>query len=124
MRTIKVINKTKNKVLCDKALICSGLLKYLGLMFSLPLKKHQGIILQISSRDKPNLGIHMLFVFFKISAIWLNQKNKIVKIAKAYPFISILTCKESSSKILECPTKVIDKKLVNIGDELEFLENN
>ncbi len=121
--TLKVINKTKNKVICDCAKLYPGLLKYLGLMFSPPLKKSSGVILQISSKDRPNLGIHMLFVFYKISAIWLNEKNKVVKVSKAYPFISILTCKQPSSKILECPTKIIDKNLISIGDELEILEN-
>lgn len=124
MRQLKVINQTKNKIICDEAKLYSGISKYLGLMFSFPLKKSQGILIQISKKDKSNLGIHMLFVFFKISAIWLNEKNRVVKITKAYPFISLLTCKESSNKILECPTKIIDKNLVSIGDELEFLQTS
>ena len=121
--SLLVINKTKNKVICDKAFVYSGLLKYLGLIFSPPLKKHRGVLLEISARDKPNLGIHMLFVFYKISAIWLNEKNKVVKIAKAYPFISILSCSGQSNKILEGPTSIIDRKLVSVGDQLELLEN-
>jgi len=66
-----------------------------GLMFS---KKKS---LLFSFKKEQNIGIHMLFVFFPIIAVWIDKNKKIKKVKVMRPFISLH--EEKANYLLEIP---------------------
>ena len=51
-----------------------------GLMFSKRLRKNEGMLFVFPSSRQ--VDIHMLFVFFPIDAIWIDEKGFIVHVAR------------------------------------------
>ena len=66
-------------------------------MFSFS-KKHAKLF--VLSHEK-NIPIHMVFCFFPLIVIWLNENKKIVKIKKMNPFISYSSA--NAKYVLEIP---------------------
>ena len=56
--------------------------KIMGLMFS----KRKNLLFVFDRKQK--IGIHMLFVFFRIIAVWIDEKGRITRIKAMRPFIS------------------------------------
>ena len=98
-KTITIsINKKKKKI---KAKICSSLFsRMLGMMFK--SKKNAEPLFFIFPREQ-NIGLHMLFVFFSIEAVWFNQKMKEVSRQKLKPWAFSKIHK--AKYILEVPIK-------------------
>ena len=71
-----------------------------GLMFS----KKKNLLFEF--RKEQNVGIHMLFVFFPIIAVWIDKNKKIKNVKRMKPFVSFH--EEKAKYILEIP---FDKKL-------------
>jgi hypothetical protein len=88
--------KIRIKPLDIKAERIDGVLgKIKGLMFS----KRKNVLFVFGREQK--IGIHMLFVFFKIIVIWLDPKKRITKIKVMRPFVSV---SEARGKyVLETP---------------------
>jgi len=101
METVKI------KSLGIKAEKIEGVLgKIMGLMFS---GKRS---LLFVFRKEQKAGIHMLFVFFPIIVVWLNEKKKITRCSVARPFISFPSGK--GKYVLEVPyDREIFEKLKN-----------
>ena len=76
-----------------------------GLMFS----KKKNILFEFNREQ--DVGIHMLFVFFPIIAVWIDEKKRIKEIKVMKPFISFH--EEKAKYVLEIP---YDRKiLMRIG---------
>ena len=52
-------------------------------MFARDLPKDEGILLVEKSESVVNTSIHMLFMNFDITAIWIDKKNKVVDVQLA-----------------------------------------
>ncbi len=93
--------------------------KFRGLMFSRKLKKNEGILLISDKESILETSIHMLFVFFKIDVVWINNDKKIVDIKRnVKPFKLFIGSKEKAKYVLEVANDEI--KNLKIGDKLEF----
>ncbi len=56
-----------------------------GLMFSLPLKQHEGLLIDFGA-TRTDL-VHMIFVFFPLCVVCLDEQGRVVAVTKkAYPF--------------------------------------
>ena len=95
-----------NKVKECKTLIS----KTIGLMFS--KKKNLVFIFP----EEQRISLHMLFVFFPIWALYLNEKKQLVFMKKLYPFISTSYPKVKAKYIME----LIELPNVKIGDILDW----
>jgi uncharacterized membrane protein (UPF0127 family) len=92
----------------------------LGLMFrkSIPYDYSMIFILKKPSQVR----IHMLFVFFPIDVIFLNEKKKIVFLSRLRPWVGYKAM-EDIKYIIEMEAGTIEKFHLCTGKEIEFHEN-
>ncbi|MDD4662622.1 MAG: DUF192 domain-containing protein, partial [Candidatus ainarchaeum sp.] len=74
-------NKTK-KILLKKHKMATGISQAIGLMFSRKKKFDYALIFDRAYESKINSSIHMFFVFYRITVIFLNSKKDVVDIKK------------------------------------------
>jgi len=97
---------------------CNTLLSRMrGLMFATKIKP----ILLEQERESV-IAIHMLFVFGRIDAIWLNKNKEIVEIKRSLlPFEPLVVSTEHAKYVLELPR--YNAKHLQVGDKLDFLND-
>ncbi len=88
---------------------CNEIEKFSGLMFSLREKQRA---LLFSFKKPTRLAIHSLFVFYSFLAIWLDDKNKAIKISIIKPFTPFVMPKKPFSKLIEIPISKKYRKVV------------
>jgi uncharacterized membrane protein (UPF0127 family) len=104
-----------NNLISKKCKICKTFLsKLTGLMFR-KLKDDEALLFEFKKEKK--LSIHMLFVFYSIKAIWIDENLKIVDIKKAIPFNPYISSNKKAKYLLE--TK--DSKNIKIEDKITLI---
>jgi uncharacterized protein len=118
----ELINRDTNVILADKLKIYKDTFhKTRGLMFSLPLKKGEAIVLVANEESKLETTIHMFFVFFSIDVVWLNKEKEVVdKKEKVVAFTPLIVPKQPAKYVIELRKGC--SKHVKIGDKLDFVE--
>ncbi len=94
--------------------------KLIGLMFSNELELDQGLILVEKKESKSNTAIHMLFVNYDITALWLDRNLVIVDKALAKRWRLAYIPKESAQYVVELHRDHYPS--FNIGDQLILSE--
>ena len=114
MKTKKVgLILNKEKILFDLQ-ICNYFGKIRGLMFR---KKEKATALLFEFGKPTYLAIHSFFVFFPFYALWLDDKNKIIKIEKIKPFRFKIKPVNPFVKLIEVPINSRYSEIVRILDE-------
>lgn len=114
---MKVINKTNNLVLADKAEIAKAFLKRLiGLLNHDSLNEGEALILL------PSNSIHSFFMRFTIDALFLDKNKKIVGILPSFKPFRISPVYFNSILVIELPDGIIEKTQTKLGDVLEIAE--
>ncbi|MDO8528277.1 MAG: DUF192 domain-containing protein [Nanoarchaeota archaeon] len=91
---------------------CNELEKFIGLMFS---SRENAKALLFKFEKPKRLAIHSFFVFYPFLAIWLGEKDKIVKMSIVKPFTLSIKPKKSFTKLIEIPlSKKYEKVTKNI----------
>ena len=118
--TLKILNK--NIIIADEVKHYKSFFsKAKGLMFTMPLRKGQAIILEAKKESISKTTIHMLFVFYSIDIVWLNSNKEVVDIKEsATPFIPWIAPKKAAKYIIELPRGTA--KQIKLGDRLAFIE--
>jgi uncharacterized membrane protein (UPF0127 family) len=91
---------------------CNEFEKFTGLMFS---SRENTRALLFKFKKPTRLAIHSFFVFYPFLAIWLNDRNRIVKISIVKPFNPFVKPKKSFSKLIEIP---LSKKYEKIAKSI------
>ncbi len=100
---------------------CSSFLCRLrGLTFRTSLGRDEGLLLVGQRESRADAAIHMFFVFFPISAIWLDARGYVVDARLAYPFRPLYVPQAPARDVLEGPPALLDR--VAVGDRLFFGE--
>jgi len=90
-----------------------------GLMFQTPLKNDQGLLIDRGKESITKSSIHMLFVFFPIDVVWLDNKRRVVdKRENIKPFTPLVVPRKATQFILELPQGM--SKNIELGDIFEF----
>ena len=98
------------------------LCKLRGLTFRRILPNDRGLLLVEKMDDRMLTGIHMLFVFFKLGIVWIDNEGIVVDVRVAKPWVSFLLPKEAARYVLEIvPERISEFK---IGDKVNFEEIN
>jgi uncharacterized membrane protein (UPF0127 family) len=92
-------------------LLCTGIRKFTGLMFT---GKEKAKALLFKFPKNTRIAIHSFFVFFPFIAIWLDDKNNVVEIRKIRPFNLFLLPKKPFSKIVEIPINRKYNRIIQI----------
>ena len=113
-----IINLSKGTVLAKEYKRCTSLFsKGIGLMFT-PQKQQKPLLFEFSKEKLVQL--HMLFVFYPIDVIYLNQKREIVEVKQSLKPFSYYSPKHRAQFVLELPQGSIQRTESTVGDKVEF----
>lgn len=89
-----------------------------GLMFE-PSLMARGYIFEFK---KDILGaIHMLFVFFPIDIVWLDENKKVVELKENIKAFSLGTVPKNKCRFfIELPTETIKEAKIEVGDQISW----
>ena len=115
----------KTKILINQALpsvkiqiqFCKSFMSRLkGLMFSKQIPLDQGIILVESKESKLDTSIHMMFMNFNITVLWLNKDLVVVDKVLAKRWVPIYLPKVRAKYVVELHASQFSN--FSIGDQL------
>lgn len=116
-----VENRTRGVVVLARVKWCrSFLCRLRGLTFRRHLPADEGLLLVESRPSIAATAIHMLFVFFPIAAIWLDDSFSVVDAKLARPFRPFYAPRAPARYVLEAAPVLLD--LVSVGDQLYITE--
>ncbi len=111
-------NKTRDTILAEEVKRCDSMFsRASGLMFRFPLKAGHAYLFPFDPPQRP--WIHMLFVFFPIDMIFLDENNKVVHLEEAKPFQLRIVPRADTIILLELPPGTIELSKTQLGDTIE-----
>ncbi|MFH0955548.1 MAG: DUF192 domain-containing protein [Candidatus Micrarchaeota archaeon] len=115
-----LFNKTQNKKITEKTRFADSFFKkFRGLMLEKKESFDYALIFDFGSEKKTGASIHMLFVFFPIDLVYLDEKKKVTDIKTAIsPWTLNYTPKNPSRFLAELPVGAA--KGIQIGDKLDW----
>ncbi len=118
MKTIFIINNNQPEIKISVTWCQSFFLKLKGLMFVPSIPDGTGIILVDSVESRINTSIHMLFMNFDITTVWINSKKQVVDVVYAKKWHLAYLPKKPAQYVLELNSSHIND--FHIGDQLSF----
>jgi uncharacterized membrane protein (UPF0127 family) len=118
----KMIVKTNSESIIHLEICKSFWSKFMGLMFRKELPSNTGLIFQYDSESILNTSIHMLFMNFPITVVWINLDNIVVDKKIAMPWHIMYASALPACSVIETNTKFIDEFL--LGEKLTFTYEN
>ena len=106
-----ITNKSTNKIISKKELICKSFLSQArGLMF----RKKQNLVMAFPKEKR--ISLHMFFVFYPIDVLVLDKNKRIVDIKRNFKPFTFWNSKKKGKYIVELGFKENYK----VGDMVEF----
>ena len=110
-------NLTKHVVISKNVKFCNSIFsKAIGLMFSRKSDKSS----VFTFKKEKIVPLHMLFVFYSIDVLFLNQDKKIVEMKENFRPFSFYTPKSRAMYVIEMPENSIRRFKISLNDKLEF----
>ena len=110
---IQIIKTDNDKELYIKECV-SFFDKFLGLMFRKNLSINEGIVFLYAQESIINATIHMLFMRFPITVLWVNSENLIVDKTLAKPWRLAYAPKKPANTIYELHADNLDEFKIGI----------
>ncbi|MBN2677830.1 MAG: DUF192 domain-containing protein [Anaerolineaceae bacterium] len=101
---------------CEVNYCTSFYAKFIGLMFQKEITPFSGIVLVEKHDSMINSTIHMLFMNFDISAIWINQSGFVVDKVIAKRWHLAYAPRQAANRVFEMHTQHYDD--FSIGDQI------
>ena len=119
MQKILVSNATRSEVQPFQVLYCDSFFCRLrGLTFRRQLAPEEGLLLVESRESRLDAAIHMLFVWFELGVVWINDSGLIVDACLARPWRPSYVPRYPARFVLEmAPVRLDDFR---VGDEVKF----
>jgi len=112
-----VKNASKSNILSENAEVCDTTLKkFIGLMLS----KNRNRFLVFKFNKELRISLHMLFVFYPIDVIFLNDKKAVVDLKENFMPFTFYTSKNPALYCIECPAGTIKKTKTEIKNKINF----
>ena len=92
----------------------------LGLMFRKSMPHSYSMIFTLKKPSQVN--VHMLFVFFRIDVIFLNEEKRVMDFSQLKPWVGYKAMNDIKY-VLEMKAGTIDKFNLSEGGQMEFDEN-
>ena len=86
-----------------------------GLMFR---KELEDTALLFILKRPERVNIHMLFVFFPIDILFLDEDRRVAETGRLNPFTGLKRSKTKISYVVELPAGIIEKHSIKAGDKL------
>lgn len=114
-------NAETNQIVLARVRLCESFLCHLrGLQFVPRLPHDEGLLFVTKSESRTNTAIHMFFMFFSISVVWLDRDYVVVDKQLAKPWRPMYAPQRAAQYYLEALPQVLER--VQIGDRLRFDE--
>ena len=89
-----------------------------GLMFRASLLPQEGLLMVQTSEDRLNAAIHMLFMNFDITVVWMSQDLKVVDVKHARRWRPAYTPARAAKYVLEIHPDHLSH--FQVGDQVEL----
>lgn len=110
-----------SQVVLARAWWCTGFWCHLkGLMFRRQLLEDEGLLFVYRHVSVIDASIHMLFVFFSIAAVWLDEAGQVVDAKLARPWRPYYAPSKPARYLIEASPALLER--VRVGDRLVFDE--
>ena len=114
---MKIVNRTRNFVLADKARIADSFLSRLvGLLNRSQLDQGEALVLA------PSNSIHSFFMRFTFDAIFLNRNQRAIAIISGFKPFRASKVYFNAVTTIELPAGTIQSSNTQINDEIVILE--
>ena len=114
---MKIVNLTKNTVLAENAIVANTVFKRIkGLLGKKEINIGQALIL------KPCNSIHTLFMRFPIDVVFVEKRNRVVKIISCLKPWRLSGIYLTARLCIELPVDTIRSNLTSAGDTLSFID--
>lgn len=121
MKTVKIIKSKPPQVTISAGVCDTFLTKFIGLMFRRQIDPHFGLIFSEKSESRLNTAIHMFFMNFDITVLWLNSDFIVVDKTLAKKWHPMYVPKKNAKYTLELHIKrFVD---YSIGDKLQVVND-
>lgn len=115
----RVIHTATGRALVSRALWCDSFLSKLrGFTWRRALAPGEGLVLVQPNDSRINSAIHMLFVFFSLGVVWVNEAGIVVDVALARPWRLHYAPRAPARYVVETHPDVLSH--VDIGDVIHF----
>lgn len=119
MESIYIINRSKELPGPLRASFCNRFLCRLrGLMFRRSISRDEGLLLVQNNESRLDTAIHMLFMTFDITAIWLGADHRVVDVLIARRWRPFYIPQAPAQYTLEVSTYWFEH--FKIGDLIDF----
>jgi uncharacterized membrane protein (UPF0127 family) len=117
---VDVVNRRTGEVLARSARWCSSRASRLrGLQYRRRLEPGEALILVKPADSIFNSSIHMLWVFFPIAAVWINNQGRVTSAQLARPWRPYYASPEPARYVLEAAPDLLER--IKVGDEVDFV---
>lgn len=87
-------------------------------MFEKKERFDYALVFDFGGEEKLKASIHMICVFFPITAVYLDEEKRVVDIAELKPFVLNYTPRKKSRFLIELPPEHTDK--IRLNDQLDW----
>lgn len=94
--------------------------KLRGFTFRRRLARGEGLVLVEKADSRVNAAIHMLFVFFDLGVLWVNDAGEVVDRLVAKPWRASYVPQLPARYVVELHPELMEQ--INVGDHVRFLE--
>ena len=126
MKTVRIVNRTRNAVLCEKCSIADTFwTRVRGLQYRSPLEENEGLFITHCP------SVHMIGVRFPIDVVFLTADNRVTDWVENLPdgfHFYVAKARDDKAKqavgkpmnAIELPAGSIARQPLEIGDEIEM----
>ncbi len=119
MKLREILHKESGQTLIARAKWCAGFgSKLRGFTFRRHVGIDDGLVLVYESDGKVNTSIHMLFVFFALGVVWVNDAGQVVGTVLAKPWRPSYVPPAPARYVIEGHPAILKK--VHVGDHIIF----
>lgn len=122
MKTKGVLHVESGQTVIAAARWCDSFgSKLRGFTFRRHLAPTDGLVLVEKSDSKVSTSIHMLFVFFDLAVIWVNDAGEVVGTVLARPWRLSYVPPQPARYVIEGHPAILER--IKPGDHIEFKES-
>jgi uncharacterized membrane protein (UPF0127 family) len=118
-RQVKFINLSNEECPILNVSLCESFLcKLRGLMFRKAIHEEEGLVFDLQSDSRINAAIHMFFMRFDITVIWVDSNNSVVDVQLAKRWRPVYVPGKPARFVVETHTRQLNH--FKIGDLVRF----
>lgn len=115
----RIIHARTGQPLVARARWCNTFAaKLRGFTFRRTIPAGEGLVLVEGKESRVNTSIHMLFVFFELGVIWVNDAGEVVDKVRARPWRLSYMPRLPARYVIEGQPEILER--VAVGDRIDF----